>query len=92
VVVSPRAYHGKVRLVTELLPPEKLVVANGWIEGLTVTSIILGFLLGGVLISPHVSAWLLAFDMPLVDMESTIPPTGDRVIAVIYLCARWSTS
>jgi len=31
----------KYGIVTELLPPEKLVVANGWIEGLTVTSIIL---------------------------------------------------
>ncbi|HVE89111.1 MAG TPA: MFS transporter, partial [Burkholderiaceae bacterium] len=30
----------KYGIVTELLPPEKLVVANGWIEGLTVTSII----------------------------------------------------
>jgi len=78
----------KYGIVTELLPPEKLVVANGWIEGLTVTSIILGFLLGGVLISPHVSAWLLAFDMPLVDMEVDHPAeSAIAVIAVIYLCA-----
>ena len=40
----------KYGIVTELLPADKLVVANGWIEGLTVTSIILGFLIGGVLI------------------------------------------
>ena len=33
-------------------------------------SIILGFLLGGVLISPKISAWLLAFDMPMVDLGS----------------------
>lgn len=32
----------KYGILTELLPPEKLVVANGWIEGLTVSSIILG--------------------------------------------------
>ena len=78
----------KYGIVTELLPPEKLVIANGWIEGLTVTSIILGFLLGGVLISPHVSAWLLAFDMPLVDMELDHPAeSAIAVIAAIYLCA-----
>jgi len=53
-----------------------------------VTSIILGFLLGGVLISPHVSAWLLAFDMPLVDMEVDHPAeSAIAVIAAIYLCA-----
>ncbi|MCM0043765.1 MAG: lysophospholipid transporter LplT, partial [Burkholderiaceae bacterium] len=32
----------KYGILTELLPPEKLVAANGWIEGLTVSSIILG--------------------------------------------------
>jgi MFS family permease len=37
-VYSPAKYG----ILTELLPPEKLVVANGWIEGLTVMSIILG--------------------------------------------------
>src|SRR6185312_12661426 len=30
----------KYGILTELLPAEKLVAANGWIEGLTVTSII----------------------------------------------------
>ncbi|MFN7887648.1 MAG: hypothetical protein ACK5OR_02530, partial [Betaproteobacteria bacterium] len=34
----------------------KLVVANGWIEGLTVGSIILGFVVGGILVSPKVAA------------------------------------
>jgi len=78
----------KYGIVTELLPAEKLVVANGWIEGLTVTSIILGFLLGGVLISPKVSGWLLAFDVPLVDMEIEHPAeSAIAVIAGIYLLA-----
>lgn len=44
----------KYGILTELLPPEKLVKANGWIEGLTVASIILGTGLGGFLISPMV--------------------------------------
>lgn len=38
----------KYGILTELLPPEKLVKANGWIEGLTVASIILGTGLGGI--------------------------------------------
>ena len=32
----------KYGILTEFLPPHKLVIANGWIEGLTVASIILG--------------------------------------------------
>ena len=37
----------KYGILTEYLPHHKLVIANGWIEGLTVGSIILGTLLGG---------------------------------------------
>ena len=44
----------KYGILTELLPPEKLVKANGWIEGLTVASIIIGTGVGGFLISPMV--------------------------------------
>ncbi len=78
----------KYGIVTELLPPEQLVVANGWIEGLTVISIILGFLLGGMLISPNVAVWLLAFDMPLVDIEIDHPAeSAIAVIAGIYVMA-----
>ena len=40
----------KYGILTEYLPHRKLVIANGWIEGLTVASIILGTVLGGVLI------------------------------------------
>ena len=46
----------KYGILTELLPPRQLVVANGWIEGTTVGSIILGVLLGGALISDRVIA------------------------------------
>src|SRR3954471_9297575 len=55
----------KYGILTELLPPERLVVANGWIEGLTVASIVLGTVLGGLLISPGVSAVFLSFDFPV---------------------------
>src|SRR5438046_6747016 len=57
----------KYGILTELLPPQQLVVANGWIEGTTVGSIILGTALGGILISPRVAASLLDIDMPFMD-------------------------
>jgi len=57
-VYSPAKYG----ILTELLPPEKLVPANGWIEGLTVMSIILGTVLGGTLVSERGTAFLLSFD------------------------------
>lgn len=63
----------KYGILTELLPPEKLVAANGWIEGLTVTSIILGTVLGGALVTPHISATLLNFDFPVVDFPIYTP-------------------
>ena len=78
----------KYGILTELLPPEKLVAANGWIEGTTVASIILGTLLGGALIAPVVSVHLLAIDVPLIDTGITSPAEGAiAVIAVIYLLA-----
>lgn len=48
----------KYGILTELLPPSQLVKANGWIEGLTITSIILGVVLGGQLIKPELWAGL----------------------------------
>lgn len=60
VGIGAAAYSpAKYGILTELLPPEKLVIANGWMEGLTVVSIILGVVFGGVLISPQVSAFVL---------------------------------
>jgi MFS transporter, LPLT family, lysophospholipid transporter len=49
----------KYGILTELLPPDRLVAANGWIEGTTVGSIILGTVLGGALISPHIASHIV---------------------------------
>jgi len=78
----------KYGILTELLPPEKLVIANGWIEGLTVASIVLGTVLGGVLITPAVADVLLGFDFPWVDtgIDSALE-SGILIIAVIYAIA-----
>ncbi len=52
VGIGAAAYSpAKYGILTELLPPEKLVSANGWMEGSTVIAIILGALLGGSLAS-----------------------------------------
>ena len=78
----------KYGILTELLPPEKLVAANGWIEGLTVTSIILGTVLGGVLISNSVSSDLLGFDMPIITTGIDTPAeSAILIIMLIYVAA-----
>jgi LPLT family lysophospholipid transporter-like MFS transporter len=73
----------KYGILTEYLPPTKLVQANGWIEGLTVASIILGTVLGGVLINETVATHLLAFDMPVIDTGIDTPAEAALVVIVI---------
>ncbi len=63
----------KYGILTELLPPSQLVKANGWIEGLTIASIILGVLLGGQLVGVKVSSLLLGLDLPGWDTEVDTP-------------------
>ena len=71
----------KYGILTEYLPHHKLVIANGWIEGLTVGSIILGTLLGGMLVSEAVSSRLLAIDIPRFDTGIDTP--GEAAIVFI---------
>lgn len=78
----------KYGILTELLPPEQLVKGNGWIEGLTVLSIILGIVVGGALINPKISAALLTFDIPYFNTGvDTAPESAILVIAVFYAIA-----
>src|SRR5260370_1396917 len=65
---------GKYGILTELLPARQLVIANGWIEGTTVASIVFGWLLGGLLISGPISSALLAIDIPRIDTGINTPP------------------
>ncbi len=76
-VYSPAKYG----ILTELLPPEKLVAANGWIEGLTVMSIILGTVMGGALVSTAGSTLLLSFDVPF--FETPIDTTTEAALSVV---------
>ncbi|QQC64416.1 lysophospholipid transporter LplT [Paraburkholderia ginsengisoli] len=74
----------KYGILTELLPPDRLVAANGWIEGTTVGSIILGTVLGGALISPHIAAPILRQHIPTVN---TPAEAAMLVIMGIYVIA-----
>ena len=78
----------KYGILTEYLPHPKLVVANGWIEGLTVGSIILGTLLGGALISEKLSTQLLRIDIPQIDTGiDTAPEIAITLIITLYIIA-----
>lgn len=74
----------KYGILTEYLPPTKLVIANGWIEGLTVGSIILGTVLGGVLISARVSGHLMGYDVSGLD---TPAHAAIGIIIFVYAAA-----
>jgi MFS transporter, LPLT family, lysophospholipid transporter len=78
----------KYGILTEMLPPRQLVIANGWIEGLTVASIILGTVLGGALINSRVSALLLSIDLPRFETGIDTPSEAAiLVISLLYLIA-----
>jgi MFS transporter, LPLT family, lysophospholipid transporter len=80
----------KYGILTELLPASQLVRANGWIEGLTITSIILGVLLGGQLVGLQVSSMLLSIDFPLITTSvDTAPEAAISVLIFIYILAAW---
>ncbi|MES2912347.1 MAG: lysophospholipid transporter LplT [Pseudomonadota bacterium] len=80
----------KYGILTELLPSSQLVKANGWIEGLTIASIILGVLLGGQLVGYHISSRLLAVDLPFLETGvDTAPEAAIAVLIVLYAIAAW---
>ena len=69
----------KYGILTEYLPHRLLVIANGWIEGLTVGAIILGVVIGGTLIQPAIAQNILGFDFPVID-------TGIDTLGEMALC------
>ncbi|OHC64707.1 MAG: lysophospholipid transporter LplT [Rhodocyclales bacterium GWA2_65_19] len=75
----------KYGILTEYLPPDKLVLANSWMEGLTIAAIILGALVGGILISPALFAPLVAsLGLPLV---GSVAELAIVFIVLIYVVA-----
>lgn len=76
----------KYGIITEMLPPEQLVIGNSWIEGMTVVSIIMGSVVGGLLVSPAVSAWLLSHGT-LQQIASTPAEVAIVMIGLLYIAA-----
>ena len=87
VGVGAAAYSpAKYGIVTEMLPPDDLVKGNSWIEGLTVISIIVGTVVGGLLINPTISAALLAH--PWINaVVDTRTEAAILLIGLVYLAA-----
>ena len=80
----------KYGILTELLPASQLVKANGWIEGLTIASIILGVLLGGQLVGVAMSGSLLSLNFPIIDTGVDSPAEAAiSCLIFIYILAAW---
>ncbi|GAB4565461.1 MAG: lysophospholipid transporter LplT [Rhizobacter sp.] len=78
----------KYGILTELLPNSQLVKANGWIEGLTIGSIILGVLLGGQLVGVTISHLLLQVDLPMFTTGiDTAPEAAIASLILLYVIA-----
>lgn len=87
VGVGAAAYSpAKYGIVTEMLPPQDLVKGNSWIEGLTVISIIVGTVVGGLLINPTVSAKLL-HETWVGSLVETRTEAAILLIGIVYLAA-----
>ena len=79
----------KYGILTEYLPPRQLVLANSWMEGLTVLAIVLGAVVGGLLISPAIAQPMLQiWDVPGIDTGiDTAPELAIAIIVAIYFIA-----
>jgi len=78
----------KYGILTELLPPEKLVIANSWMEGTTVAAIVLGAIIGGALINPQLAEGILV-NMGL-DSRLIAPKFAIVAITGLYLAAAFA--
>lgn len=85
VGIGAAAYSpAKYGIITEMLAPADLVKGNSWIEGMTVVSIILGAVLGGILISPSVTSWLLG--IPAIRVLASSPAEA-AIVVISFLYA-----
>jgi MFS family permease len=79
----------KYGILTEYFPPEKLVWANGWMEGLTVAAIIIGAIAGSLLIGEGAAQSVVEFlkRAALNGGIDTVPEFAISVILGFYLIA-----
>ena len=76
----------KYGIITEYLPHDKLVTANGWLESATVGAIILGTVLGGQLTDDDSSILL----MQRINDWMSPAHFGIAAVIVLYLAAAWT--
>jgi MFS transporter, LPLT family, lysophospholipid transporter len=62
----------KYGILTELLPAERLVVANAWLESATVLSTIVGTVMGGALISTYAAHFIAHAHLPLISSAADL--------------------
>ncbi|ARU31543.1 lysophospholipid transporter LplT [Sulfuriferula sp. AH1] len=75
----------KYGILTEYLPAEKLVAANAWMEGATVFAIILGAIIGGLMLNPHISATMSGY-LPWLD-QIDVAKFAIILITLLYIAA-----
>ncbi|MBU6467929.1 MAG: lysophospholipid transporter LplT [Betaproteobacteria bacterium] len=79
----------KYGILTEYLSSDLLVVANSWMEGLTVLAIILGAVLGGVILNEHFWAYQslnhLLHSLSFPEINS--PQFSILIVLVLYVLA-----
>ncbi|MDO8988933.1 MAG: lysophospholipid transporter LplT [Sideroxyarcus sp.] len=71
----------KYGILTEYLPPERLVWANSWMEGLTVAAIIFGAVVGGMLITPSISHSIMA----TLNVPSFVKPAEMAIFIIFFV-------
>ncbi len=77
----------KYGILTEFLPHQKLVLANGWMEGLTVAAIILGSILGGIMVGNTFASYFFErINLPFVDTGIDIAPEIAIVVILSFYC------
>lgn len=78
----------KYGILTELLPPAKLVIANSWMEGTTVAAIVLGAIIGGALINPQLAEGILIN----IGLDSRLIAPKFAIVAItsLYLAAAFA--
>ncbi|HLX03615.1 MAG TPA: lysophospholipid transporter LplT [Trinickia sp.] len=74
----------KYGILTELLPPERLIAANAWLESATVLSTIIGTMMGGALISPLAERFVAHAHWPFVHSAADLAMVA---VMLTYLVA-----
>ncbi|MFA6119929.1 MAG: lysophospholipid transporter LplT [Sideroxydans sp.] len=71
----------KYGILTEYLPPDRLVWANSWMEGLTVAAIIMGAVVGGLLITPSISHSI----MQSLNVPAFVSPAELAIFVIFFI-------